>query len=368
MKPFNRFHPISLALLALALAGLSACNLPGSAEETTSTLDVTQAYQTVQARLTQAVARTPTQPAETPTPTATRTTPATTGAPTAQLRTATPKIDTPAGPLCDQAGPGAPIDVTIPDDTVMQPGQEFTKTWRLINTGSCAWSKEYALVLFSGEALGAETTIPLIQEIASGQSIDLSVDMQAPGTAGSYQSNWKIRNPAGAMFGIGPSGGSAFWVRIVVAGSGTITVTPTGSTTATITPTLGASATLTPTQSATEAVLVFGTASLQPGDVLDLDSNRINSGGEDLGYQSSGDDLVLQPLGSSVMGVYGTSRPSINDCRDLGMAGAPVEVSSQAGSYLCYRTGDGLPGWLKINGVDESSSLLSLELLTWATP
>jgi hypothetical protein len=366
MKRFNRFPLIYLTLSGLLLVGLallilSACNLAAGSQATTPTLDVTQAYQTVEARLTQAVALTPTQPAETPTSSPTQTT---SPPPTAQLKTATPPPpNTPAGPLCDQAGPGAPIDVTIPDDTVMQPGQEFTKTWRLINTGSCAWSKEYALVLFSGEELGAETTIPLTQEVPSGQSVDLSVDMQAPQTAGSYQSNWKIRNPSGTLFGIGPSGGSAFWVRIIVAGSGTITVTPTGGTAVTATPTQPA-----PTVTPTAGVLVSGLASMQPGDGLDLDSNQVNSGGEDLGYQSTSDGLVLQPLGSTLMGSFGTNQPSIGDCRTLNMVAAPNGVGSLVGSYLCYRTGNGLLGWLKINSVDEATSLLSLELQTWTTP
>ena len=40
-------------------------------------------------------------------------------------------------------------DVTIPDNTVMAPGQTFRKTWRIQNAGSCAWNSGYQLV-FSG--------------------------------------------------------------------------------------------------------------------------------------------------------------------------------------------------------------------------
>ena len=56
---------------------------------------------------------------------------------------------------CDQAGPGNPIDVTIPDYTEVAPGTSFTKTWRLVNTGPCTWSNDYSAVWFSGETFGA---------------------------------------------------------------------------------------------------------------------------------------------------------------------------------------------------------------------
>ena len=30
-------------------------------------------------------------------------------------------------------------DVNIPDNTTMTPGQTFTKTWKVFNSGTCAW-------------------------------------------------------------------------------------------------------------------------------------------------------------------------------------------------------------------------------------
>ena len=36
-------------------------------------------------------------------------------------------------------------DVTIPDGTYINPGASFTKIWRLKNTGTCAWTTQFAL-------------------------------------------------------------------------------------------------------------------------------------------------------------------------------------------------------------------------------
>lgn len=347
----NSFY-ILLACLGLALAG---CNLPGSGEAGTPTLDVTQAYQTVQARLTEAIQLTP-RVTESPRPEATNSPTAQTS-PTSQpspQQTATQAGTNPPDSLCDQAGPGSPIDVTIPDDTEMQPGEEFTKTWRLQNTGTCTWNNQYALVWFSGEQMNAPQSVPLSGEVAPGQSVDLSVDMQAPETPGDYQSNWKLRNPSGVLFGIGPSGGAAFWVRIVVTESTTTT------------PTVGA--TLTPTITPTVGIHVSGSATLQPGDGYDLDSNTVNSGGEDLGYQSTEQGLVVTPLLGSSMAVFGGDQPGLSDCQNAALTSDPIAVGDLVGTYLCYRTNQGLPGRLLITAIEADTNLMSVEITTWSIP
>ncbi|MDX1438190.1 MAG: NBR1-Ig-like domain-containing protein, partial [Anaerolineales bacterium] len=36
-------------------------------------------------------------------------------------------------------------DVTIPDNTVMEPGEQFVKTWRIRNEGTCSWGPGYEI-------------------------------------------------------------------------------------------------------------------------------------------------------------------------------------------------------------------------------
>ena len=63
--------------------------------------------------------------------------------PTAQPSTPTPGFThTPVPQLSPtQCAPQAALlqDVSIPPGTVLEPGQSFTKTWRVQNTGSCSW-------------------------------------------------------------------------------------------------------------------------------------------------------------------------------------------------------------------------------------
>lgn len=353
---FAAIRNILFPLAALILWGVLACSFPMNAAKT-PTLNVTQAYQTVEANLTQAIAQTsqgnpvPTQQGATPAP---------------------PDTDTPAPPptqpdvpkatptsVCDHASPGSPIDVTIPDDTEMGPGDNFTKIWRLENIGTCTWTTEYTLTWFSGERLGAPVSVPLTEDVPPNTSVELSVDMVAPSEAGTYQSNWKLNNAAGEFFGIGPNGNAAFWVRIIVVESATATITATVATTNTPTPT------------PTEPVKASGPASLQPEDTLDLDTNQVNSGsGEDLIFTYDEQNHFLDPIGTAAMAVVGNAQPSMDDCQTVTLSTDPqiVEGNLTTGTYLCYRTDMALPGWALVTGFDPDSSTLDLQILTWTIP
>jgi hypothetical protein len=339
---------------------LAGCNLPSNTSQT-PTLNVTQAYQTVEARLTQAIALTPATSVS-PSATQGQMTTQTPPPPTAQpspTPTQPGATSTTSTTPCDQAAPGIPIDVTIPDGTEMQPGQAFTKIWRLQNVGTCTWTKDYALVWFSGDKMGAPSSVPLNGNISPGQTVDLSVDMVAPEKPGTYRGNWKLRNDSGVLFGIGPSGGSAFWVEIEVLNlpTSTTTTTPPSTATPTVTPTVG--------------VQVSGSATLVSGDRLDLDTNQINPGsGEDLAFEASDGNLALVPLGSAALAVFGSAQPTLNDCQTATLSSDPlaVEGNLSTGIYLCYRTNMALPGWGLVTGIDPDSATLNLDIFTWSIP
>lgn len=108
-------------------------------------------------------------------------------------------------------------DVTVSDGTTFEPGETFTKTWRLRNSGSCTWTKDYALVHTAGYSLLGSEVMVLPTEVAPGELIDLSLSMKAPANEGSYQGYWSLRNDAGAFFGIGEKADLAIWVSIKVA-------------------------------------------------------------------------------------------------------------------------------------------------------
>lgn len=107
-------------------------------------------------------------------------------------------------------------DVTIPDGTYINAGAPFTKTWRLKNVGSCTWTTGYSLVFASGEQMGSTTSVSFPTTVAPGQTIDISVNLTAPLSGGTYRSYWQFRNASGSLFGIGYSYSSPWWVEIKV--------------------------------------------------------------------------------------------------------------------------------------------------------
>lgn len=118
--------------------------------------------------------------------------------------------------FCDQAQ--FVTDVTVPDGTSFSAGAAFTKTWRLKNIGSCTWSTGYSLVFSSGEKMGGPDSIALPSSVAPGQTVDISVNLTAPASAGAYRGYWQLKNASGGLFGIGSTAAKAFWVSINVAG------------------------------------------------------------------------------------------------------------------------------------------------------
>jgi hypothetical protein len=157
-----------------------------------------------------------------------------TGTPPTATPTRTPGQVTVPPSACDKAQFIA--DVNVPDGTVMNPGATFTKTWRLKNVGSCAWSTSYQLVFSSGEQMGAPASAAFPKNVAVGETVDISINMTAPAAAGSYRGYWMFKNASGALFGIGTQANRPWWVDIRVSGP---TVTPGGPTrtpTVTVTP------------------------------------------------------------------------------------------------------------------------------------
>lgn len=107
-------------------------------------------------------------------------------------------------------------DVTIEDNTVINPGQTFIKTWRLKNVGTCTWTTDYNLVYVGGAPMTESLSIPLTARVAPNETVDISVKLIAPRATNVYRGEWMLRNAAGARFGIGDQGKLPFWVQIHV--------------------------------------------------------------------------------------------------------------------------------------------------------
>lgn len=207
-------------LLVVVVLLLSACRLPqGAAAPTQGPGAVyTAAAQTVSAHLTVAASGTPQSAlSETISPTQTSV-PLYTPTPTDASE---PIFGTPIGsPTPTLIFPNHMTfvkDVTYPDNTKVSPGEIFTKTWRVKNTGSNTWTSDYDLVFESGNSMGASAVVEFIEDdVKPGETVDISVELTAPDVPGTYQGFWLLRNAEEELFGGGNDSEQTFWVKIIV--------------------------------------------------------------------------------------------------------------------------------------------------------
>jgi Ig-like domain from next to BRCA1 gene len=187
---------VTAILFVMLVAACGSANTP----EQEPTRDVaairTSAAGTVVSQFTLTAAAftvTPSQPIDTSAPAATNTGTATAPA-VAQVTNA---LGTTVA-LCDSLAFVA--DVNVPDDTSMSPGQDFVKTWKVKNSGSCPWGAGYKLV-YAGYADNMSGQFqPLTGVVQPGQEVEVSVQFKAPDAADQYLSAWQMSNPSGVTF------------------------------------------------------------------------------------------------------------------------------------------------------------------------
>lgn len=109
-------------------------------------------------------------------------------------------------------------DVTIPDGTQMKPGEKFTKTWEFINNGDCPWYG-YTLKFAAGDQMNAPLSAPIPDTLLK-KSVQVSVDLTAPTTNGSFTGYFTLNNPKGKDVPIGIE--KTFWVKITVGSGGSV--------------------------------------------------------------------------------------------------------------------------------------------------
>ena len=190
-------------LLALGAILLASCGGGNPPEVTPTPVSVEQiqtfAVATFSSALTMTAAVLPTNtPAATQTPAAT-TQPLVTSTGGIPLTGTTPGAAGGVAATSSCYGLTFVSDVSIPDNTQMDPGETFTKTWKVQNSGSCAWDAGFKFQNTGGESFGSAFTLPAA--VAAGQTYDISVPMTAPNKSGTLRSNWRMSTAAGQYFG-----------------------------------------------------------------------------------------------------------------------------------------------------------------------
>ena len=91
-------------------------------------------------------------------------------------------------------------DVTVPDGTVVLPGESVDKQWLIQNNGSCNWDSRYRLRFVGGLEMGA-TTEQALYPARSGTQATIRITFTAPSEPGTYNTAWQAFDPFGEPFG-----------------------------------------------------------------------------------------------------------------------------------------------------------------------
>lgn len=217
----------TLLLLLLTSCGAGAPPAPTVDVNALNTAAVATAMGQLSAQFTQTALAVPTATATVaPTDTAAAVASPAAGSPVATLPLPTLSFNsTPGGspipgftPIASAAAPSGPTaalgdscnnnvfeaDISVPDGTVMKPGEDFIKTWQIKNTGTCTWDEGYVLVFIGGDRAIDPVNYEFKKSsdfVKAGQSVQLSVPLTAPLTPGKYQGTWRMQSDSGYFFG-----------------------------------------------------------------------------------------------------------------------------------------------------------------------
>ncbi|XP_077337561.1 protein ILRUN isoform X1 [Lithobates pipiens] len=109
-------------------------------------------------------------------------------------------------------------DVTIGEGESVPPDTQFTKTWRVQNTGSEAWPPGVCLRYVGGDQFG-HVNMVLVRSLDTQEMTDVSVPMCSPNQPGMYQGQWRMCTATGLYFG------DVIWVILSVEAGGLLGVT-----------------------------------------------------------------------------------------------------------------------------------------------
>ncbi|HSG45237.1 MAG TPA: NBR1-Ig-like domain-containing protein [Anaerolineales bacterium] len=190
---------ISLFLCTIIL--LSACGTPA---QTNSNI-ATAVAQTVQAQ--NSLTKVSALPTLTPAPTL----------PPAPATEAVPTETSATGPA---GNPGCVASAQLiaenpPDETLLSPNEYFWKTWTFRNNGTCYWTTDYSIVFWDGERMGGFASYPLPKDVPPGETVDISIYLQAPGFEGITSGYWRFKTSWEEFFGVGAQN-SSFYVQVNV--------------------------------------------------------------------------------------------------------------------------------------------------------
>ena len=206
----RKSHSPHILILVIFMLVLSACG--GSQDAAAPTLDMnlifTQVAETIAVQYTQTALAVPPatntpEPTLTPLPSPTISQPlilATSTLAALPTSNAAVYVSPTSSTAYDCYDAALVADVTIPDGKKFDPGNTFEKTWQLKNTGTCDWTVDFKLTFVGGDLFGSDTT-KIRQKVFAGNTMEITLPMVAPNSAGTVYSNWQMQTDTGHLFG-----------------------------------------------------------------------------------------------------------------------------------------------------------------------
>ena len=227
--------------------------------------------------------------------------------PTAPPPTNTPMPESPAETAVPCSNGSQFIaDVTIPDGTILQPGEQFDKVWRVKNSGTCPWTSGYRFVFVEGESFNGSTSVSLSGEVPPGAEFEFQLTLTAPTTPGQHIGAWELYDPQGVPFG------SRYWVTIEV--------------------------------EVPWVVVREGSVALYVNNYFDLYRGSITNPGDGhiAALSSDGVFLDLQAINGSIFGMpTDTKEPDVNECRNRAegnyTADRATGEADWTNNYICVK-------------------------------
>ncbi len=97
-----------------------------------------------------------------------------------------------------------PDDQHLKVEPVVRPGEVFTSTWRIGNSGTCPWYIPDRIVYLYGnapESRMGSLPVPIERAVAPGESVQISVRLKAPVKPGDYGGVWQMVDGRSIPFG-----------------------------------------------------------------------------------------------------------------------------------------------------------------------
>jgi len=110
-------------------------------------------------------------------------------------------------------------DVNYPDNTVVAPGENITKTWQVTNGGTCTWTTGYHIVRISLQDSSILAGYGIPETVYPGETVTISVPIQAPEENGTVTYYYMLMDESGNTFGYDTGASKPFWAALQVSGS-----------------------------------------------------------------------------------------------------------------------------------------------------